>query len=358
MRICWIDNAKAIGIILVLFGHTQGIDLMVKKIIYSFHLPLFFFLSGYVLKEKYLLVGYKEYLVKNFRAIIIPYLSFWVLSYLYWIVHGIFQKQFNLYAISTLLKPFQGLLYGTGESLNNNNVLWYFTCWFCTVNFFFWVYRLNNVLKISLLVILGALGPLLPGLIGFRLPWNMEVACTGLVFFAAGHFFSTADYAKLSLNRLRPWLLVLFLALAQTLSITQNTTVNLNTMQFGNLFYYYLGAFSGIFLAIVLSLQIPQNKPMDWISRNTIVLFPLHIILFSVFTGIGVLLLNFPPDFNEKSTISCFVYTFCAIIACIPISYLIRNLTPWMIGIKQSEAGQPGKFSSGSSAIPGSDKVQ
>lgn len=57
-RDAWIDYAKAIGIILVVYGHvargifTAGLDMdpriyeITDNIIYSFHMPLFFFLSG------------------------------------------------------------------------------------------------------------------------------------------------------------------------------------------------------------------------------------------------------------------------------------------------------------------------
>ncbi len=57
MRIQWIDYAKGIGILLVVLGHvltdylTHGIKLTdsaykLLVFIYSFHMPLFFFLSG------------------------------------------------------------------------------------------------------------------------------------------------------------------------------------------------------------------------------------------------------------------------------------------------------------------------
>ncbi|MBC1212116.1 acyltransferase family protein [Listeria booriae] len=57
-RITWIDYAKGIGIILVVYGHVlrgvfeAGLDIPIKlftyedSFIYSFHMPLFFFLSG------------------------------------------------------------------------------------------------------------------------------------------------------------------------------------------------------------------------------------------------------------------------------------------------------------------------
>lgn len=46
-RIEWVDIAKGIAIILVCLGHGQT-SLYVKKWLYSFHLPLFLFLAGYI----------------------------------------------------------------------------------------------------------------------------------------------------------------------------------------------------------------------------------------------------------------------------------------------------------------------
>ena len=57
-RNCWVDYAKALGIVLVVYGHvlrglhSAGIDMperfywLSDSIVYSFHMPLFFFLAG------------------------------------------------------------------------------------------------------------------------------------------------------------------------------------------------------------------------------------------------------------------------------------------------------------------------
>ncbi|EHT4942411.1 acyltransferase family protein, partial [Vibrio vulnificus] len=61
----WVDYAKAIGIILVVFGHVnrgiydagfglpESIHSVVDSVIYSFHMPLFFFLSGLFCMESF-----------------------------------------------------------------------------------------------------------------------------------------------------------------------------------------------------------------------------------------------------------------------------------------------------------------
>lgn len=46
-RIEWIDVAKAICILLMIAGHTYPVGSKVRNIIFSFHMPLFFILSGY-----------------------------------------------------------------------------------------------------------------------------------------------------------------------------------------------------------------------------------------------------------------------------------------------------------------------
>lgn len=44
-RLDWIDFAKGIGIILVVWAHTRG---FFTNYIEQFHMPLFFFVSGYL----------------------------------------------------------------------------------------------------------------------------------------------------------------------------------------------------------------------------------------------------------------------------------------------------------------------
>lgn len=53
MRNNSISIAKAIAIMLMVLAHTQFSDYG-NKVINMFHMPLFFFFSGYCMKESYL----------------------------------------------------------------------------------------------------------------------------------------------------------------------------------------------------------------------------------------------------------------------------------------------------------------
>ena len=51
-REIWADNAKFIGITLMLIGHNSLASNEVFDFIYAFHMPLFFILSGYFASDK------------------------------------------------------------------------------------------------------------------------------------------------------------------------------------------------------------------------------------------------------------------------------------------------------------------
>jgi len=72
-RIEYIDIARGIGILLVVLGHNDFgyISPFGYKVIYSFHMPLFFFLSGYFLNAS---IPFFEFFKKRFNSLLKPYL--------------------------------------------------------------------------------------------------------------------------------------------------------------------------------------------------------------------------------------------------------------------------------------------
>jgi polysaccharide biosynthesis protein PslL len=68
-----VDVAKGIGIILVVLGHNWIVlheknDLF--RVIFSFHVPLFFFISGLFLKDR---EGIKDFLISKSDSLLKPY---------------------------------------------------------------------------------------------------------------------------------------------------------------------------------------------------------------------------------------------------------------------------------------------
>ena len=72
-RIEYVDVAKGIAILLVVVGHTFSAydpGSFLNKFIYSFHMPLFFILSGFFYKPQ----EFKKALGKKVRSLLFPYL--------------------------------------------------------------------------------------------------------------------------------------------------------------------------------------------------------------------------------------------------------------------------------------------
>ena len=109
-RIEYIDIARGIGILLVVMGHNDfaAVSPFMYKVIYSFHMPLFFFLSGYFLNTA---VGFWIFLKKRFNSLMKPY--FFILFLIY--AGGIsFGKMGFQNALTRIVKS----LYGTGHYLD------------------------------------------------------------------------------------------------------------------------------------------------------------------------------------------------------------------------------------------------
>lgn len=79
-RLISFDIAKAICILLVVIGHYVPDNspkwyLGVHDVIYTFHMPLFMFASGYVYMATKKDVSYRDFLWKKIKRLMVPYLS-------------------------------------------------------------------------------------------------------------------------------------------------------------------------------------------------------------------------------------------------------------------------------------------
>ena len=60
-RLNWIDSAKGLLILLVVLGHMSDINGELKNWIFTFHMPAFFIISGYLYKPHPLMKTIKSF---------------------------------------------------------------------------------------------------------------------------------------------------------------------------------------------------------------------------------------------------------------------------------------------------------
>ena len=123
-RLNWIDWAKTFAIFFVVFGHIpMEKGNFMQNYIVVFHMPLFFFISGYLTKKEYLdNITLKKY----WHTLIIPYFCYNIVFYPYWVIrHMIDYPNAGLYdyikpIIGTFMLQHKTIYY---ESLNG--VTWF-----------------------------------------------------------------------------------------------------------------------------------------------------------------------------------------------------------------------------------------
>ena len=187
-RIVSIDIMKGIGIILVMIGHIIPNSSLGFKIIYGFHMPLFFFCSGFFFKDTSLLDSFK----KDFKAIIIPWFTFVSVLLFCTLVLLLFSNGFH-----TVFNP-----------LDENCFFLYYTIWFLICLFTTkQLYNILNKLHIPTIIscmFLSCIATVL-NLLNLNIPFFIDSALGMLIFYYAGNIFREKEYHKL---RLPIWLII------------------------------------------------------------------------------------------------------------------------------------------------------
>lgn len=182
-----IDVLKAIGIILVVAGHSGS---PIRNYIYTFHMPLFFFISGFLRYgqgEK----KAKDFLKSKTKSIIIPYIIFWMISML--IYNNVFYLITNGSIPDFGLNQIKGLILGGKwlSSYSNNFPLWYLQLFFISIIIFELIIRTKKPKFIAFLTGL---------LVSFTLPFqqflpgrpifHINVLPAAIVFLTIGYAFA------------------------------------------------------------------------------------------------------------------------------------------------------------------------
>jgi len=109
-RIGYVDIAKGIGIVLVVMGHNDFalISPFAHKLIYSFHMPTFFFMSGMFFKPD---IPFWTFVRQRFNRVLRPFL-FMILFIFFTSIS--FSKVSILEASRRLVKA----MYGSGQYLD------------------------------------------------------------------------------------------------------------------------------------------------------------------------------------------------------------------------------------------------
>ena len=182
-RVEYIDLFRAFGIILMIMGHVIFGGFF-SKWIHAFHMPMFFFISGWFYKTNDLTI--RKSILRKARSLLVPYFCFeaivWVLSlpltpeYLNTLTlyYALFENTFAIpvTVCNNLVSPIPG-------------AMWFLTAIFFTEFIYIVLDKIlgyNWKMHISVTII-AVLGMIAPKLLPFRLPWALDAAFVGTGFF-------------------------------------------------------------------------------------------------------------------------------------------------------------------------------
>lgn len=270
-RLTWIDAAKGIGIFLVFLGHTT-IPGNIFWYIFSFHMPLFFFLSGYLYNaQKH--IGWKELLQSKFKKLIIPYFLFFAILFVYWLIIGraIGDVQNLNVPISRILFEFS---YASAYLKTPFAPLWFlFTLFWVEIMFF--ALQKNITKKLWLFIILlviAVLGYVYSTNASVRPPWGLDIAFVAVLLYGLGYFFRQYKLHFSSIMKYVSILIVPILIFVGWQIASKNSRIDMMSNEYGVFYLFLAGAMAGIGAMIILA-KIWPARLLQYLGKNSLFLF-------------------------------------------------------------------------------------
>jgi polysaccharide biosynthesis protein PslL len=286
-----IDIARAIGIILVVFGHNWIVlhdrnELF--RIVFSFHVPLFFFLSGLFLKDSQ---HFNKFIRSKADVLLKPYLVILISI-------GIF-KLFKTTIIGlkepSLLTYFLGVFYASGATITIAwRPLWFLPHLFLasvisililrmTIHLKYremWLYSISLILLSTGIYTIGILLPTLTNLNQWSgLPWSFDLMPIDISFILCG--FLLREQVK-SMN-FRLLSLSIVTILFMSLHYYFNETMDLNLRIYGNPLISSLQAVTGIYIILSISSFLQRftilRQWLTYLSSGSLFILIFHSVI-------------------------------------------------------------------------------
>lgn len=316
-RIEWIDITKGIAIFLMVCGHTS-IPKSISDFIWSFHMPLFFIVSGILYKPEKA-ENCMVYAISKFYSLIVPYFFFLLCDYIYRISWGL-DISWNMLTDGINVGAYWFIQVLLIVELTNALLIKFWYNLFSNTTA--WGGYLFSILTLALLGYWTSVNHI-------HFPYRIEV--TGLASLHYGIGFLSSNYLKKW--KVNTYCSLLFLIL--TFAIAQFLPrLDMNINQFGSFIPNFMLAWLGTFSVMMISKTIEE-----WEYNNLAKRFLLWVGQFSIV----VMGLSQPINMSLKYTlemigipriIAIFIQHSLLWFILIGVSLMLNQYAPLLIGKK------------------------
>ena len=297
-RITWQDAARGLAILSVAFGHIienspyRGFTVPAHHVLYSFHMALFFILSGLLFKVKDG-ESYIKFIGKRAKSILLPYLLASILLTIWYTVHDYW------FPFSDSWQTWRILLMNRGTAWQ---YYWFLPAMF-TAQLLFWplVKFIKKDWALGVIcTVLAALGVVIGKLdVYYLLPLHIDVAMFSLFFLFVGYFFKkhAESFERLlkSFVALIAAAVIFIAANVFSILVLKADSSHYYNLDIGNPVVLFFTALTGSFLFIRFS-RIPcfgKSRAILYFGKNSIYFFVFHyFVLWLIGYPLGNLLLT------------------------------------------------------------------
>lgn len=270
-RLSFLDIAKGISITLVVVGHIVTDESnIIRTWLYSFHLPIFFIISGFLFNLTNNKSVSKQFIKKKATSLLLPYLSLAIINYFALMIiawkENYFTAQLAIDHIIYILK------------LCGRSAIWFLPCIFISdLSFKIIDTNISNrFFKLAITTII------------FTIPFfiKSEPDTLLLVFLrscTAIGFITLGKYLFNIINKINPSIFQIILLFLLNITLTYlNGPVDLFQLKFNNPFYYTANSIIGSLFIIFLSKKIKENRCIQYYGKNSLIVMGTHIMLIDI----------------------------------------------------------------------------
>ena len=274
-RLEYIDCAKGLGILLVVIGHHLKESQELIHWIYSFHMPLFFIITGYLLAYRNQIIPIKEALASGAKTLMYPFFTFSFVVIVWWIA-------FIVVLQAHPEEPLGNILLRTVTTYG------YHAMWFLPT-----LYIAGTVSKTYrhhsrwvLLLGSAAVGCFMSCIIHSKMlftgGWRYAAMYFGRVFLAVSFIeIGRVMYGiHRKLSNAAEWIVLMGAMIVSLVLCNKNIFVSMAFSRIGNPAVYYLAACAGSVGVFLLGKKISRGyvgTAMSFWGRNSLIVMALHM---------------------------------------------------------------------------------
>lgn len=316
--------AKGVAILLVILGHMP-FDKSIISFIYSFHMPLFFIISGFFCMEG-LELSLKKIFKKRFKRLIIPYLIFGVVIM---IPYGILLAQFRNgeFSFNEFLTRWGigglGQLSGLRSDWKYCSTYWFLPCLFSATLIVWLISKYFAKYRFSIFLVITIIGFSYCRYVHRSLPFDFDLAMIASLFLLIGTYYYKYQ-AKIS------WFIASISFLIGILAWYLNGKIEMYDAYFNNEILFVIAGIGISVFILKVCQSMPTYKIILWMGVNSLLIYMLHFI-FKYPIAATVVRLPY-HELPMTNIIYNVIGTIVIVIMLIPLCNFITCYFPWTIG--------------------------